>query len=132
MSIAEYPSKLVLPQVATPCPLEADCLYLPQQTIFYFREIIDEVVIPFQEEVIYRDDHLLVACKPHFLPVTPGGRFVKQCLVYRLRAATGNDNIVPLHRIDRHTAGLVMFSTNPQTRSAYAGLFSKRLIEKTY
>ncbi|MEA3466515.1 MAG: pseudouridine synthase [Thermodesulfobacteriota bacterium] len=114
------------------CPFGIDSPFVPQQTIYYFREVVDELVIPFTEKIIYQDDELLVACKPHFLPVTPGGRFVKECLVYRLRATTGNDHIVPLHRLDRHTAGLVMFSMNPLTRKHYSALFSQGNIEKTY
>ncbi|MBW2185320.1 MAG: pseudouridine synthase [Deltaproteobacteria bacterium] len=113
-------------------PLSIDALYVPQSTVYYFREVVDEIIIPFYEEIIYQDEELLVACKPHFLPVTPGGRFVKECLVYRLRAATGNDHVAPLHRLDRHTAGLVMFSMNPKTRSHYSALFSRGTITKKY
>lgn len=113
-------------------PLAIDALYVPQSTIYYFREVENEKIIPFYEEIIYQDDELLVACKPHFLPVTPGGRFVKECLVYRLREATGNDHVAPLHRLDRHTAGLVMFSMNPETRGHYGALFSQGTITKKY
>lgn len=113
-------------------PLSIDALYVPQSTIYYFREVVAETPIPFYEEILYQDEELLVACKPHFLPVTPGGRFVKECLVYRLRAATGNDHVAPLHRLDRHTAGLVMFSMNPETRGHYGALFSQGTITKKY
>lgn len=113
-------------------PLAIDALYVPQSTVYYFREVVAEKTIPFYEEIIYQDEELLVACKPHFLPVIPGGRFVKECLVYRLRAATGNDHVAPLHRLDRHTAGLVMFSMNPKTRSHYNALFSQERITKKY
>lgn len=113
-------------------PLAIDALYVPQSTVYYFREVVDEKIVPFYEEIIHQDEELLVACKPHFLPVTPGGRFVKECLVYRLREATGNDHVVPLHRLDRHTAGLVMFSLNPKTRSHYTALFSQGTITKKY
>lgn len=113
-------------------PLSLDALYQPQSTVYYFREVEDEKRIPFYEEIVYHDDELVVVCKPHFLPVTPGGRFVKECLVYRLRKTLANDHIAPLHRLDRHTAGLVMLSLNPETRSHYAALFSQRTIRKTY
>lgn len=113
-------------------PLAVDALYRPQSTVYYFREVENEKTIPFFEEIIYQDEELLVACKPHFLPVTPGGRFVKECLLYRLRMATGNDHVAPLHRLDRHTAGLVMFSMNPETRGHYGALFSAGTITKQY
>lgn len=166
MALSNYPSKIVLPQIAPSSPLlvdflchrfekiakeiwqqrfldgkvldgnqqplTIDALYVPQSTIYYFREVVAEKLIPFYEEILYQDDELLVVCKPHFLPVTPGGRFVKECLVYRLRAATGNDHVTPLHRLDRHTAGLVMFSMNPKTRGHYNALFSQGTIIKKY
>jgi len=106
--------------------------FVPQQTIYYFREVVAEPHIPFSAQIVYQDNEILLACKPHFLPVTPGGRFVKECLVYRLRAQTGLDDLVPVHRLDRHTAGLVLFSKNPQTRSCYNELFSHGRIEKSY
>lgn len=102
------------------------------QEIQYFREVADEPVLPFAERILYQDGHLLVADKPHFLPVTPAGRFVQQTLLARLVAATGNRELAPLHRIDRGTAGLVLFSSNPATRGAYQRLFAERRIDKGY
>jgi tRNA pseudouridine32 synthase/23S rRNA pseudouridine746 synthase len=100
--------------------------------IHYFREVVDEPVIPFQEAILHVDAHLLVADKPHFLPVTPAGGYVQQTLLARLVARTGNPDLVPLHRLDRLTAGLVLFSTRPGTRDAYQRLFRERRIVKTY
>lgn len=102
------------------------------EVLHYFRELPQEPEIPFYETVLYQDEHLLVADKPHFLPVTPSGRFARQTLLTRLRLQTGNMDLVPLHRIDKDTAGLVLFSTNPATRGRYQSLFPARMIEKTY
>lgn len=106
--------------------------YLPQMRLFYFREVESEPVIPFAEKILFLDDEILVACKPHFLPVTPGGRYVNECLLNRLRKSTGIDGIVPLHRIDRETAGVVMFSVNKKSRGIYGALFMNGQVEKTY
>lgn len=100
--------------------------------IVYFREVADEPVIPFAEAIVHQDTHLLVADKPHFLPVTPAGGYVRETLLARLVARTGNTDLVPLHRLDRLTAGLVLFSTRPDTRDAYQRLFRERRIEKVY
>lgn len=100
--------------------------------IQYFREVAEEPVIPFLETVLHADAHLLVADKPHFLPVTPAGGHVRETLLARLVARTGNADLVPLHRLDRLTAGLVLFSTHPDTRDAYQRLFRERRIGKTY
>lgn len=100
--------------------------------IVYFREVADEPVIPFAERIVHQDAHLLVADKPHFLPVTPAGRHVRETLLARLVASTGIAELVPLHRIDRGTAGLVLFSVDPGSRSAYQALFRERRIQKHY
>lgn len=106
--------------------------YIPFKRIYYFREVEEERVIPFQEEILFRNDHILVACKPHFLPVTPGGAYVDECLLNRLRQRTGVDYLAPIHRIDRETAGIVMFSVNRKTNTLYHALFRNRKVEKTY
>lgn len=100
--------------------------------VHYYREVADEPVIPFDEAILHADAHLLVADKPHFLPVTPAGAHVRETLLARLVRRTGNDALVPLHRIDRNTAGLVLFSTNTATRARYQALFRERRIEKVY
>jgi tRNA pseudouridine32 synthase/23S rRNA pseudouridine746 synthase len=98
--------------------------------VHYYREVADEAPIPFQEVVLHADADLLVADKPHFLPVTPAGVHVHETLLGRLVRRTGNHALVPLHRIDRDTAGLVLFSANPHTRAHYQALFRERRIEK--
>jgi len=100
--------------------------------IVYFREVADEPVIPFAEAIVYQDAHLLVADKPHFLPVTPAGDYVRETLLARLVARTGNRDLVPLHRLDRLTAGLVLFSTRSDSRDAYQRLFRERRIDMVY
>ncbi len=100
--------------------------------IHYFREVVDEVPIPVTETLLHVDEHLVVADKPHFLPVTPAGGFVEQTLLRRLVRQLDNSELVPLHRIDRATAGLVLFSANPASRAAYQALFRERRIDKRY
>ncbi|MFB4392935.1 MULTISPECIES: pseudouridine synthase [unclassified Pseudomonas] len=113
-------------------PIAAQLRYRPGMRLHYFREVPNEKPIPVQESVLYSDEHLVVADKPHFLPVTPTGEYVEQTLLRRLIRSQGNPHLVPLHRIDRHTAGLVLFSANPQTRGAYQRLFPERRIDKQY
>ena len=106
--------------------------YVPSRRIFYFREVENEPVIPFAETILFQDDELLVACKPHFLPVIPGGRFVNECLLNRLRVRSGIQDLTPLHRIDRETAGIVIFSVNKKSRGLYHDLFMHGKVTKTY
>jgi tRNA pseudouridine32 synthase/23S rRNA pseudouridine746 synthase len=113
-------------------PLVVDAPYRAGAEVRYFREVVDEPVIPFTESVLHVDEHLVVADKPHFLPVTPAGGFVRETLLARLVQRLGNPELVPLHRIDRDTAGLVLFSANPATRAAYQALFRERRIHKRY
>jgi len=100
--------------------------------IFYYRELVNEQPIPFPERVIYQDENLLVAEKPHFLPVIPSGRFLHETLLVRLRNQFNLEDLVPLHRLDRETAGVVLFSVNPKTRGLYSSLFQERRIRKVY
>lgn len=117
---------------ATGQPLGVDAAYRVGMEIRYFREVRDEPVIPFEASVLHVDEHLVVVDKPHFLPVTPAGGFVRETVLARLVERLGNPGLVPLHRIDRGTAGLVLFSANPATRAAYQALFRERRIEKRY
>jgi len=100
--------------------------------LLYYREVDDEPRIPFVEDIVFRNDEILVADKPHFLPVVPGGRYVNECLEQRLRQRLDQGDLVPLHRIDRETAGLVLCSLNPATRGLYHRLFAHGEIEKIY
>lgn len=106
--------------------------FKPQLRVFYYREVASEPSIPFAEHTVYRDAHILVAYKPHFLPVTPGGRYVNECLQQRLRKSTGIEALQAVHRLDRVTEGLVLCSLNPDTRALYHQLFKLRQIHKTY
>lgn len=100
--------------------------------VYYYREPEAERAIPFDELVLHRDERILVADKPHFLPVVPSGRYLRETLLVRLRRKTGLEHLAPLHRIDRETAGLVVFSADASTRGAYASLFRERGVEKVY
>lgn len=100
--------------------------------VWYYRDLPGETVLPYREEILYRDDHLVVVDKPHFLPTTPSGRFLRETALVRLRIHLENDTITPIHRLDRETAGLVMFSARPDTRGAYQSMFERREVTKVY
>jgi tRNA pseudouridine32 synthase/23S rRNA pseudouridine746 synthase len=106
--------------------------YAAQQRVYYYREVTCEPVIPFTEDIIFQDELILVAYKPHFLPVMPGGKYVEECLQNRLRNKSGNQQLQAVHRIDNGTAGLVLFSVNPDSRAHYHRLFETHQVTKTY
>lgn len=112
--------------------ISASSLFAAQQRVYYYREVDSEPVIPFAERIIFQDELILVAYKPHFLPVTPGGEYVEECLQNRLRNKTGNQELQAVHRIDKATAGLVLFSVNPSSRQHYHHLFESHQVNKTY
>lgn len=120
----------VVDEHGTPMSVDSPCQ--KDTLIFYYRELKREIPIPFQESILYQDDHILVADKPHFLPVIPSGRFLRETLLVRLKRKLEMETLVPLHRIDRETAGLVMFSLNPETRHVYTSLFTKHTAKKVY
>jgi len=100
--------------------------------VYYYRDVDEELRIPFDEVVLYQDTHLVVADKPHFLPVTPSGHYLQETLLVRLKKRLGLDALIPIHRIDRETAGLVLFSVNPSERNAYQALFRDHAVTKHY
>lgn len=117
---------------ASGAPIASDAPYRVGQTVHYYREVAEEERIPFDERIVHADEHFIIADKPHFLPVIPAGRHVEETLLARLVRRFGNPHLAPLHRIDRATAGLVMFSANPETRARYQALFPERRIRKRY
>jgi tRNA pseudouridine32 synthase/23S rRNA pseudouridine746 synthase len=113
-------------------PLTPATPYRKQMRLWYYRELPPETPIPFTETVLHHDEHLLVADKPHFLPTIPTGRFLKETLLVRLKRRFDLPHLTPIHRLDRETAGVVVFSVNPATRGIYQSMFQKRLMEKEY
>jgi tRNA pseudouridine32 synthase/23S rRNA pseudouridine746 synthase len=113
-------------------PIDEATPYRTGMPVRYFREVATEAPIPGEEVVLHVDEHLVVVDKPHFLPVVPAGGYVRQTLLARLAERLGNPALVPVHRLDRDTAGLVLFSAQPATRDAYLSLFRERRIVKRY
>ena len=112
--------------------LGAESPYRAGACVFYYRELETERSVPFEERVVHRDERLLVVDKPHFLPVVPAGRFLRESLLVRLRRRGLPEQLAPVHRIDRETAGLVLFSLDPATRGLYTSLFRERRVRKVY
>ena len=106
--------------------------YQAEIHVFYYRDVPDEPRIPFEEKILFRDDNIIVVDKPHFVPVTPSGRFVRECLLSRLKRRYNSEEISPIHRLDRETAGVILFSCNAKERGAYQVLFEERKVKKTY
>ncbi len=113
-------------------PVGPDAGFMPQTKLYYWRQLPFEHPVPFDEAIVFQDEHLLVADKPHFLPVTPKGRHLHETLLVRLKRRTGIDTLAPMHRIDLETAGLVAFTIQPSTRNAYQALFRDKRVLKRY
>lgn len=113
-------------------PLSCTSPYQVGQVVHYYRQVDDEVVVPFCHRVVFEDEYLLVVDKPHFLVMSPAGRYVKQTLLTRLKQETGNEALSPIHRLDKDTAGLVMFCKNACHRPLYHALFATGEVHKVY
>ena len=113
-------------RISTDTPFEAG------RRLYYYRALEVEPHIPFEAVVLWQDEHLLVVDKPHFLPVLPSGKYLQETVLIRLKNALGLDALSPIHRIDRDTAGLVLFSKQVASRGAYQELFRTRQVDKTY
>jgi tRNA pseudouridine32 synthase/23S rRNA pseudouridine746 synthase len=112
--------------------MAADTPFAAGRRLYYYRAVEAEPHIPFEAVVLWQDEHLLVVDKPHFLPVLPSGKYLQETVLIRLKNASGLDALSPIHRIDRDTAGLVLFSKQVASRGAYQELFRTRQIDKTY
>ena len=113
-------------------PVTPERPYQGHIRVYYYRDLDVEPHIPFDEVILHQDEHLIVVDKPHFLPVTPSGKYLQETVLVRLKRKLGIDSLVPIHRIDRDTAGLVLFSVQAASRDAYQALFRNRAVHKTY
>ncbi|WP_405556957.1 pseudouridine synthase [Streptomyces sp. NBC_01171] len=113
-------------------PVGPEAPYRPGMFVWFHRELPPEVPVPFPVEVVYRDEHIVVADKPHFLATTPRGSHVSETLLARLRHDLGLPELGAAHRLDRLTAGLVLFTVRPEERGVYQGLFRDRRVHKEY
>ena len=112
--------------------LAADAPCVPGQVLWYWRWLPPEPQVPFELVVLHQDAHLVVVDKPHFLASIPGGRYLQETVLVRLRRLLGNDDLMALHRLDRETAGVLLFSAQPATRNAYHALMRGQRMHKTY
>lgn len=100
--------------------------------VYLYRELPDEVEVPFDLPVLHHDDNIVVVDKPHFLATMPRGRHVVQTALVRLRRELGLPELSPAHRLDRLTAGVLLFTTHREVRGRYQTLFAEGLVHKTY
>ncbi|WP_237188520.1 pseudouridine synthase [Rothia nasimurium] len=105
---------------------------LTGQKIWYYRELGVEKPVPFDMPVLYEDEWVLAIDKPHFLPTTPNGSFVAHTALTQLRVRENNPDLIPIHRLDRATAGVVLFAKTPEARAPFQTMFQRREPTKTY
>ncbi|SDC73748.1 pseudouridine synthase [Rhodococcus tukisamuensis] len=113
-------------------PVTATTAYRPHTFVFLYRDPPTEARVPFEVELLHRDENLLVVDKPHFLASTPRGRYVAESALVRLRRDLDLPELTPAHRLDRVTAGVLVFTVRPQARGAYQSLFDQRRVRKEY
>ena len=106
--------------------------YEAETHVFYYRFLAHETHVPFEHKIIFENDHLLIVDKPHFLTISPTGQYVQETLLVRLKKQTNNESLTPIHRLDRETAGIVLFSKKAESRGIYQQMFAEREVEKTY
>lgn len=113
-------------------PVDPAAIARPNAVVFLYRDLPAEPIAPVDLPILYRDDNLVVVDKPHFVATMPRGRHVAQTALVQLRRELGVDTLSPAHRLDRLTAGVLMFTLRPQVRAAYQQLFAERRVRKEY
>ncbi len=133
-AVADWPQRLQRGDVlgAQGQPLAADSACTPGQLIWYWRQPPPEAPVPFDMPVLHQDEHLVVVDKPHFLPTTPGGRHLHETALVRLKHQLGICTLAPMHRLDRETAGVLVFTVQPNERNAYHALLREHAVHKVY
>ena len=112
--------------------LSMDAPYIANSHVFYYRFLAHEIHVPFQHHILFENEHILVVDKPHFLTISPTGQYVQETLLVRLKKQTNNPHLTPIHRLDRETAGLVLFSKDVASRGIYQQMFAERQVQKVY
>ncbi|MER6995965.1 RluA family pseudouridine synthase [Streptomyces sp. NPDC000410] len=118
--------------VGTEGPVAAEEPYAAGRYLWFHRDFAAEEPVPFEIGIVYRDERVLIADKPHFLATTPRGRHITETALARLRRELGLPELQPAHRLDRLTAGLALFVVRPEDRGAYQTLFRDRRVRKEY
>jgi tRNA pseudouridine32 synthase / 23S rRNA pseudouridine746 synthase len=113
-------------------PISAQTPYRSGDFVYLYRDPPIEARVPFEVEILYRDDNLLVVDKPHFLASTPRGGFIAETALVRLRRELDLPELSPAHRLDRLTAGVLLFTVHRGARRAYQMLFAQRGVDKEY
>jgi tRNA pseudouridine32 synthase/23S rRNA pseudouridine746 synthase len=106
--------------------------FQPDAFVFLYRDPVPERRVPFEIEILHQDDDLLVIDKPHFLATMPRGFYIVESALVRLRRDLGIPELSPAHRLDRVTAGVVVFTMRQEVRGAYQQLFAHRQVGKEY
>lgn len=104
----------------------------PGSFVYMYRDLPEEVEVPFDIPVLHRDDDIVVVDKPHFLATMPRGGHVAQTALVRLRRELYSPELSPAHRLDRLTAGVLLFTTRRAVRGAYQKLFAEGRANKVY
>lgn len=113
-------------------PLSPDAPFSPESVVWFHRDLPVEPRVPFDIDIVHRDDRLVIVDKPHFLATMPRGRHIVETALVRLRRDLNLPELSPAHRLDRVTAGLLMFVIHRQDRGAYQTLFRDRRVHKEY
>ena len=133
-AVADWPARLARGDVldADGRPLAADAPCVAGSLVWYWRDPPPEPRVPFDVELLHQDEHLVVVDKPHFLPVIPSGRHLRETVLVRLRRQLGIATLAPMHRLDRETAGVLVFTVRAGERGAYHALLRERAVTKVY
>ncbi|WP_330183452.1 RluA family pseudouridine synthase [Nocardia sp. NBC_01503] len=113
-------------------PIAPDAAYVPGGAVWFHRDLPVETEVPFEIGIVHRDENILVIDKPHFLSTIPRGQHILQTALVRLRRDLDLPDLVPAHRLDRVTAGLILFIVDPAVRGAYQTMFHRRVVHKEY
>lgn len=106
-------------------PPRADHCLSSGDQLTWHRPPWQEEAVPLDWQVIFDNGDLLVINKPSGLPVLPAGGFLEHTLLHQLEQQHQHDPLGlprPVHRLGRHTSGLLVCARQSSTRAWLSAL----------
>ena len=102
----------------------------PGQIVVWHRPPWDEPDVPTQFTNVHEDEAIVAVDKPSGLPTMPAGGYLQHTMMSLLRERYPEAS--PLHRLGRHTSGLLLFSRTHDAAAQLSKAWRDHDVKKTY
>jgi 23S rRNA pseudouridine1911/1915/1917 synthase len=110
--------------------VRSDAILRAGQILVWHRSPWSEAAVPTNFDVLHEDEAILAVSKPGGLPTMPAGGYLDHTLLALIRARYPEAS--PLHRLGRHTSGVVLFARTHDAASRLARAWREQRVKKAY